>query len=202
VSNELYPLISKFIEPQSRVIDLGCGDGELLAYLKQSKSVHGYGIDKAFTNVQACVKKGINVFQESIEEELRLLPDGSFDAVVLSQTLQEIKQPRQVLSEMLRIGKTAIISFPNFAFWTVRFQLLMGITPETKTLPFQWDDTPNIRFVTIRAFRKMCKEEGISIVYEASIDDRLPDLKIQSYASNFWSRVGFFVLKKEGHHGH
>ena len=163
-------IIASWIRPRSKVLDLGCGQGNLLKYLKEKKGVKGVGVEKDETKVESCVAKGLSVVHGDINAEIRGYPDASFDYVIVSQTLQQVYEPFQVLKEALRIGSKAIVSFPNFSHWRIRAQLLFrGYAPVTKELPYQWHDTPNIRVITLKDFRKFAKEVGFVIYKEAPV---------------------------------
>src|SRR5829696_5758319 len=146
-------LIADMIEPGTRVLDIGCGDGALLAYLAREKSVDARGIELSQSGVNACVRHGLSVIQGDADSDLDAFPNDAFDVVVLSRTLQATRQPRHVLEALLRIGKRAIVSFPNFGFWRVRLSLMFrGRMPVTELLNSPWYDTPNIHLCTIRDF--------------------------------------------------
>ena len=164
-------VIASWIEPGARVLDLGCGEGSLLEYLIQHKKVIGSGIEKNESRVAKCIEKGLSVLQGDINQEVEDYPDNSFDYVILSQTLQQVYAPDNLIRSMLRIGKKGIVSFPNFGHWRVRLQLLMtGHAPVTKQLPYQWYDTPNIRVLTLKDFRKFAYEVGYRILKEVAIE--------------------------------
>lgn len=157
-------LIAQIIEPHSRVLDVGCGDGALLEYLWHTKTVDGRGIELSSEGVNACVSAGLSVIQGDAETDLVDYPDKAFDYVVLSQTLQAMRAPRQTLIELLRIGKRAIVSMPNFAHWRLRLELLFtGRMPRNRVLAEPWHDTPNIHLCTIRDFVALCESIGVSI---------------------------------------
>jgi methionine biosynthesis protein MetW len=158
--------IISFIPPHSKILDLGCGNGELLTVLKTSKKCHCYGVDINYDNIISCTQRGISVFQGNLDEGLSGFSDQSYDVVILSQTLQQVQRPLFVIEEMLRVGKMAIVTFPNFAHWKTRLQLFFGKIPQTKTLPYFWYDTPNIRVISIDSFRTLCDEKNIEIVKE------------------------------------
>ena len=144
-------LIASWIKPGARVLDLGCGEGSLLDYLIQNKNAVGSGIEQNESRVAKCIEKGLSVIQGDINQEVHDYPDDSFDYVILSQTLQQVYAPDDLIRAMLRIGKMGIVSFPNFSHWRVRMHRLMtGYAPVTKQLPYQWFDTPNIRVITLR----------------------------------------------------
>ena len=153
-------LVAEMIEPHSRVLDVGCGDGELLKLL-ESRGVDGRGIELSREGVNRCVAKGLAVIQGDADADLAEYPDDAFDYVILSQTLQATRHPRLVLEHMLRIGRHAVVSFPNFGNWQIRLLLLFGgRMPRTHNLPDTWYDTPNIHFCTIKDFRALCGVVG------------------------------------------
>ena len=164
-------VIASWIEPGSRVIDLGCGEGDLLKYLINRKNVTGTGIEHNESRVTLCIEKGLSVLQGDINEEVLDYPDNTFDYVILSQTLQQVYEPDTMIRSMLRIGKKGIVSFPNFSHWRCRLQLLSsGYAPVTRQLPYEWYNTPNIRVITIKDFRKFIHEVGFNILKEVAIN--------------------------------
>ncbi len=159
--------IIKIIEKNSRVLDLGCGDGELLHQLMEKKSIYGLGIEIDTDEVLKCIKKGVSVIQEDIDEGLDEYHNETYDYVILSETLQTVKRPDYVLNQIVRIGKKAIVSFPNYAHISTRLQIMfLGKTPKTKILPYEWYNTPNIHLLSIKDFKKFCKTNNIEIIKE------------------------------------
>ncbi|MGZ8432010.1 MAG: methionine biosynthesis protein MetW [Candidatus Deferrimicrobiaceae bacterium] len=159
-----HSVILDLIPAGTKVLDLGCGDGSLLVKLVRQKGVTGRGIEISEEGVRACIAKGLTVMQGDIDKGLRDYPDNSFDYVVLNQTLQAVKKPDVVLSEILRVGKKGIVGFPNFAYWKMRFYLFTyGRMPKTEFLPFEWYDTPNIHFCSIFDFTVYCAKNGVTI---------------------------------------
>ncbi len=190
-------IIASWIEPGAKVISLGCGEGDLLSFLKKNKQIIGTGIDNNEDKVARCIERGLSVLQGDINEELSDYPDGTFDYVVLSQTLQQIYQPSTLLRAMLRIGKKGIVSFPNFSHWRIRLQLLFtGYAPVSHQLPFDWYDTPNIRVITIKDFRKYSKKVGFNILKEVAINTngRNKQEKIIKYLPNMLATYGIFLI--------
>ncbi len=172
---DLY-LIASWIEPGARVLDLGCSEGSLLEHLVQHKKVIGSGIEKNESRVATCIQKGLTVLQGDINKEVEDYPDNSFDYVILSQTLQQVYAPDDLIRSMLRIGKKGIVSFPNFSHWRVRLQLLTtGHAPVTRQLPYQWYDTPNIRVITLKDFRRFARKVGYRIIEEIAIETQTPN---------------------------
>jgi methionine biosynthesis protein MetW len=154
-----FHVIGEIVEPGSRVLDLGCGEGELLAWLLEHKRVLARGVEISPAQVRRAIARGVSVYQGDIDEGLADYPDKAFDYVILSQTLQETRSPLQVLREMLRVGRRAIISFPNFGHWKVRAAMLVnGQAPKTKLFPYNWYNSPNIHFLSISNFEDLCRE--------------------------------------------
>jgi methionine biosynthesis protein MetW len=177
-----FATIAGWVRPGSRVLDLGCGDGDLLAYLKQERGVSGYGVEIADAHVRASIANGINVVQIDLESGLSLFEDDAFDHVILSQTLQAVRHTEQILREMLRIGSEGIVTFPNFGYWRHRWQLVLGRMPVSKSLPYQWYDTPNIHLCTVRDFEDLCGTVGAQILDELVLHEgrrvrALPNLR-------------------------
>jgi methionine biosynthesis protein MetW len=156
-------LVADMVEPHSRVLDVGCGDGELLKLL-ETRGVDGRGIELSREGVNECVAKGLAVIQGNADTDLADYPDDAFDYVILSQTLQATQHPRVVLEHLLRIARHAIVSFPNFGHWRIRLQVALGgHMPQTDNLPYSWWDTPNIHFCTIKDFRDLCAVTGVKM---------------------------------------
>jgi methionine biosynthesis protein MetW len=155
--------IVQWVSPGTRVLDLGCGDGRLLRTLWEARQAPGYGVEIDDASVLACVENDVNVLQVDLESGLSLFGDGSFDSVILSETLQTIRRTELLLREMLRVGREAIVSFPNFGHWSARLQVALGRMPVSETLPYQWYETPNVHHCTIRDFEDLCRRLGIRI---------------------------------------
>lgn len=156
-----YAIIGELVRPNSRVLDLGCGEGELLAWLAANKKVQARGIELSGARVRKAIARGVSVFHGDLLEALVDYPDNAFDYVILSQTLQETSEPLRVLREMMRTGREAIVAFPNFGHWTVRLAHLMtGRSPRTRLFPYDWYDSPNIHFLTVTDFRSLVAQEG------------------------------------------
>ena len=159
-----FAAIAKWVEPGSQVLDVGCGDGSLLHHLKEAKQAHLYGVELADDKVLTCAQKGLNVLQQDLEGGLALFEDQSFDKVILSQTLQTIHQTARILSEIARVGKECVVSFPNFGHWSHRSAVLLGRMPVSKSLPYQWYDTPNVRVLTIADFEALAPAVGLELL--------------------------------------
>jgi methionine biosynthesis protein MetW len=190
-------LIAEMIEPGARVLDIGCGDGALLAYLARRKGVDGRGIELSQSGVNACVGHGLSVIQGDADRDLDAYPAGAFDVVVLSQTLQATRQPRRVVEALVRIGRRAIVSFPNFGFWRVRLGLLTrGRMPVSHLLPNPWYETPNIHLCTIRDFVSLCDEIGAKVERSVTLDrhGRPYALDPRGGLANLLAEQGVFVL--------
>lgn len=167
-------LIAGWISPGSRVLDLGCGDGALLAHLRDTRQCRGYGVEIADGHVHECVKRGVNVVQANLDAGLRLFPDDAFEIVVLSQTLQAMHRVEAVLVEMARVARQGIVSFPNFGHWKHALSLLGGRMPVTKQIPYQWYDTPNIHLCTPKDFEILAAKLGLTITNRALLADGEP----------------------------
>ena len=166
--------IVQWVSPGSRVLDLGCGDGLLLRTLWEARQAPGYGVEIDDASVLACVENDVNVLQVDLESGLSLFADGSFDSVILSETLQTIHRTEFLIREMLRVGREAIVSFPNFGHWRARVQVALGRMPVSDTLPYQWYETPNVHHCTIRDFDDLCRRLGIRIRERLALHDGRP----------------------------
>ncbi|MDD2464955.1 MAG: methionine biosynthesis protein MetW [Desulfobulbus sp.] len=192
-------VIASWIEPGSKVLDLGCGNGDLLHYLKQQKQVRGTGIEFSEEKVARCIERGLTVLQGDFRKEVCDYPEGRFDVVVLSQTLQQIRDPKELLTDLLWIGKRVIVSFPNFAHWSSRLQLLFtGMAPVTDQLPYEWYNTPNIRVISIRDFKRFLRISGVRTVREVAINTHHRDYRgnMVRYFKNLRATYGIMLLER------
>ena len=165
-----FDVVTNWVPQGASVLDLGCGDGELLARLQRERGSKGYGVEIEDSAVLACLNRGLNVLQGNIESGLNLFDDGAFDVVILSQTLQATRHTEALVREVLRVGKSAIVTLPNFGHWSVRWQLgVGGRMPVSKRLPYQWYDTPNVHFSTITDFDVFCADKGITVERRAAL---------------------------------
>ena len=187
--------VADMVEPRARVLDIGCGDGELLAFLAQHKGVDGRGMELSQSGVNAGVRHGLSVIQGDADHDLQDYPSDAFDYVVLSQTLQATHQPRQVIEHLVRIGRRAIVSFPNFGHWRIRLGLLIaGRLPSSALLPYPWYDTPNIHLCTIRDFALLCRDEGIRVEKSVSLDRH--GRPYTRALANLMAEQGLFLLSR------
>lgn len=191
-------LIANMISEGAKVLDVGSGDGMLLDYLRREKQVIGRGIELSPEGVNQSIAKGLSVIQGNAEEEISHFPDDSFDYVILSQTLQAMDRPDIILNELLRVGKRAVVSFPNFGYWRVRLHLMLkGKMPVTKSLDYPWYSTPNIHFCTIRDFVDLCEELDIKIEKGMAVNSSGSKMGVDSlFFSNFLGTQGLYVITK------
>lgn len=191
-------LIAQMIEPGSRVLDVGCGDGALLELLVREKNAVGRGVEISQAGVNACVSNGLSAVQGDADTDLKNYPSNAFDYVVLSQTLQATRQPRVVLEDLVRLGRRAIVSFPNFGHWRVRGSLLFqGCMPMSRALPDRWYETPNIHLCTIHDFRDLCHDSGIDIEKSLALNNAGYDKRIVTPRwANLLAEHGLFVLRQ------
>ena len=189
-------LISSWIKPSTKILDLGCGDGELLKILREKYGVHGYGNENDIENIKKSIKNGVNVLQLDLDSGLDDFESKSFDYVVLAQSLQVLKEPKKLIDEMLRVGNEIIVSFPNMGHWSSRLDLMVrGTMPVTENLPYSWHETPNIHLCTIRDFTLFCKENNYKIL-EKSITtvDQKNNFFTDNFP-NFFGEIATFRIK-------
>ena len=192
-----FKVIADLLPNNTRVLDVGCGDGSLMNFLVKKKNIETRGLELDQNNVQECIYKGLTVIQGNAETELYQFPDQSFDYVVLSQTLQAFYKPDRVLNELLRIGKSVIVSIPNFGYWKVRTKLLFfGKMPVTKTLPNTWYNTPNLHMCTIKDLFNFCDEKKINIKKVVGVnEDKISSIKKGNLEiKNLFSKLGIFLI--------
>ena len=193
-----YEIITKFIEIGSKILDLGCGDGTLLKMLIERKNCTGTGIEIDQQNAIQAIEKGLSIIQGDIDEGLKDFSDNEYDYIILNQTLQSTEKPDYVIEEMLRAGKKAVVSFPNFAYWKVRFYLFFnGKMPKSNILPFEWYNTPNIHLLTIKDFFEFCKKRNIKILKEVYMNKaRLINNIGTKWHKNLFTEEAIFVISK------
>jgi methionine biosynthesis protein MetW len=192
-----FKIISDLLPKNCRVLDVGCGDGTLMQHLSSEKNIDVRGLELEEDNVKICISKGLSVIEGDAETELDQFPDKSFDYVILSQTLQAFYSPVNVLEHLLRIGKSSIVSIPNFGYWKVRCSLLFfGRMPKTKSIPYKWYDTPNLHMCTIKDFYELCIDKKINMKKIVGVNNNKTSL-IQNNnikLKNFFSEIGIFLI--------
>ncbi len=193
-------VIADGIEPGTKVLDLGCGHGDLLAWLAENKQVQGTGIEMDKEKAAHCIARGLSVLQGDLSTEVEDYPDKNFDYVILSQTLQQILEPARLLSSLSRIGRRVIVSFPNFSHYAIRWQLFTrGVAPKNDQLPYSWFDTPNIRVITLSDFRQFAEDVGYTIVEEIAINTNDTDSigNVVHFLKNLRATYGIFTIEKK-----
>ena len=190
-------LIAEWITSGSRVLDLGCGDGTLLAELHRRLGVTGYGLEIDPDNIVRCIEAGVNVIQTDLDGGLPHFDDNSFDYVIMTQTLQAVRYPQRLLKEMLRIGREGVVTFPNMGHWRCRLQLSLGKMPVTRHLPNTWYDTPNIHMCTIRDFEELCAADGIEILQRTTVDAQHHPGLAMSLLSNLLGKIALYRFKRK-----
>lgn len=191
--------VRDWIKPDTRVLDLGCGDGTLLANLQHTLNVKGYGLERDEKKITPCLAKGLNVIQADLNNGLEeYFADESFDYVVMSLTLQATKRPDKLIMEMLRVGKEAIVTFPNHGFWRNRFQLaIQGIMPITRTLPYEWYDTPNTHLCTLQDFELLCKNNDIRVIQREVVNAEHEQSTLMNKFPNLFGEIAIYHITKE-----
>ncbi len=192
-------IIADLINPGARVLDLGCGEGELLAHLQNTKQVNGYGLEIDGNNITTCIDKGVNVIEQDLDQGLGNFASNSFDMVVMTETLQSVKAPDLMLDDMLRIGEECIVTFPNFGNWRCRAaSALRGKMPVAQHLPYSWYDTPNIHLCTFRDFERLCRDKGVRIIERFVADSKHLNRPLMNVFPNFFGAIAFYRLGSRG----
>ena len=188
-----FALISQWVKPQAKVLDLGCGDGELLTHLHRQHDIRGYGVEKDDKNWLTAMENGVDVLQMDLESGLSGFEDQSFDTVILSQTLQAMHNTEGIVKEMLRVGREAIVTFPNFGYWRNRTQILFGQMPVSKTLPYEWYNTPNVHLCTIHDFDAFCQNHDIEVIERKVITEG----NMVNFLPNLLGNLAMYRLHKK-----
>ncbi len=190
-------IIQSWVAPHSRILDLGCGDGTLLKRLMERKNIKGYGLEIDEDQITQCISRGVNVIEQDLNSGLSNFKDNSFDTVIMTQALQVVRRPDLVLDEMLRVGKECIVTFPNFGNWHARLYLtLRGRMPVTKQLAYQWYDTPNIHFCTVKDFEVLCQEKSIVVNARKVVATRFPDIVMKDINPNIFGETAIYYLRQ------
>ena len=190
-------IIAKWIKPGSRVLDLGCGDGSLLHYLKTSKEVLEIGLEIDGVNIERCIENGVNVIEQNLDQGLSNFQSSSFDTVLLAQTLQALSNPHELIDDMLRIAKNGIVTFPNFGNWKSRIYLASrGRMPVSKFMPHQWYNTPNIHFCTVKDFDALCAEKNIKVLTRTVVDSQHQGSWAMKAWPNFLGEIAIYHITK------
>lgn len=187
-----FAAIAEWIEPGAKILDLGCGDGSLLRYLRDTRNVFGYGVEIDDDNLLKCFRNGINVIQNDLETGLSSFESDSFDYVILSQTLQAMRHTEGIIKEMLRVGKEGIVSFPNFGYWKNRVQVISGRMPVSETLPYHWYNTPNIHLCTLGDFEALCQQCNASILERRVMNND----RLVKFLPNLMGMLAFYRFQR------
>lgn len=191
-------LIEPWVEPATTVLDLGCGDGTLLAYLQAKKACRGYGLEIGEEEIKACVEKGVSVIEHNLDEkDLSSFADRQFDTVIMTQALQAVRRPDRLLDEMLRLGRQGIVTFPNFGHWRCRsYLMLKGKMPVSKTLPYHWYDTPNIHLCTFKDFEALCQSKNIRILNRTVVNSEFETTSMALKWPNLFAELAIYRIVK------
>lgn len=194
-----FEIIAPWIKPSSHVLDLGCGDGVLLDYLQQKKQVTGYGLEINHDHITACMSRGVSVIEQNLDTQgLANFDDQSFDVVLMTQALQAVRRPDLVVEEMLRLGREGIVTFPNFAYWKLRWYLsYRGRMPESETLPYKWYNTPNIHLCTFKDFEALCYRRNIRILNRTVVDDEHRDRWLSRLWPNMLGQIAIYRFTRQ-----
>lgn len=191
-------IAEKWIQPRSRVLDLGCGDGTFLAQMQQKHQVHGYGLEIDQDKIATAIGRGLNIIQQDLNLGLGRFDDQSFDTVIMAQALQAVDAPDVLLRDMVRVGKQVIITFPNFAHWKTRsFLAFKGMMPVSEALPYMWYNTPNIHLCTFRDFEALCAENEIKILNRLAVNEHQQDNLLSKYIPNLFGEVAIYHVSKQ-----
>jgi len=191
-------LIADLVKPRARVLDLGCGDGELLAHLQRAKQVNGYGLEIDAAKITTCIERGVNVIEQDLDRGLESFASRSFDLVVMTETLQAVREPSRLIDEMLRIADECIVTFPNFAHWRCRLYLASrGRMPVSQHLPHHWYDTPNIHLCTFADFEELCRQKGLSIFQRFVVDSRYQSASLMDRMPNLFGAIAVYRLGRK-----
>ena len=191
-------LIADLVKPGARVLDLGCGDGELLAHLQTSKQVNGYGLEIDPRKITTCIERGVNVIEQDLDRGLESFASHSFDLVVMTETLQAVREPSGLIDEMLRIADECIVTFPNFAHWRCRLYLASrGRMPVSQHLPHHWYDTPNIHLCTFEDFEELCRQKNLVIIQRFVVDSQYQSAKLMARAPNLFGAIAVYRLGRK-----
>jgi methionine biosynthesis protein MetW len=192
----IHQVVAELVPPGSRVLDLGCGDGALLAYLRDFRGCTGYGVELDDAKVQECTRRGVNVIQYNLEDGLNLFEDNSFDVVLQLDTLQHLKNTEAMLRETARVGRLGVVSFPNFAHWPHRLSVLRGRMPVSKTLPYQWYDTPNIRVATFADFEVLARRNGLRVLNSFGLNNGAQGSEVCTLWPNLMAATAVFKFER------
>lgn len=190
-------LVEQWVQPGSRVLDLGCGNGELLAHLQRSRQVRGYGMEIDADKITAAITRGVNVIEQDLNRGLANLADASFDTLLMAQALQAVQRPDELLDDMVRVAREVIVTFPNFGHWKTRWYLIRhGRMPVSRALPYGWYDTPNIHLCTFRDFEAMCREKGLKVLDRLAVDQDQQGSGLSRLFPNLFGEIGIFRVSR------